>query len=139
MTRPKNRNIRLRIRARYPQDPLKYLKAIEEVFRPKELDIELQEEPASSDKTDETPLFTIPDEQLEQKFVDKARNHLDELAKKAERSKRGKKQKKTSKTRQKVASKRKRIRAWLRSIAKEGYRITVKSFFDALLDKSKPM
>ncbi len=138
MSRLKNRRIKIRIVGREAKDPLRHLEAIEKAFQPKDIEIEIGE--------DDRQLESVADEQLEQNVVDKARERLEELAKETEeasaqgrRKTKKKSKRKGKKCGNETAGKRRSIRRWLKGIAKEGYRITVKSLFEAILDKSQPM
>lgn len=65
--RQTNRKITIRFTCREPKDPRIVLEAVEEVFRPKEVDIEVGSEPN----------FGTPDEQLESQMAEEVRQVLD--------------------------------------------------------------
>lgn len=126
MGRIKNRKIKIRITGRDPKDPLSYFKAIEKAFQPKDIEIEIKDKSEPTNKEDPDS-YTIPNEQLEQKVIEKTKKSLDAKAKK----------KKKSKSSSKVETTRKRITSSLKKLIKEGYRITIKSFFDSVMEKMK--
>lgn len=136
MSHFKKRRVEIHVVPRKSEDSWKFLQTIEITIRGEQVDIEVQEQNTFKNGEVDSHTKNFSDIRLEEEVVDEVRNRLDELAEAAEESK---KQNKISERKKEVSVKRRRIRTWLKEIAKEGYRITVKSFFDALLDKSNPM
>ncbi len=139
MNRFEKRKVKIHIVPRDARDSWKLLRTIEITVRGGQIEIEVQEQNTSENSKADSHAQNFLDIQFEEEVFDEVRNRLDELEEDAERSKIPNKSQEKKDVEKDVSAKRRKIRTWLKEIAKEGYRITVKSFFDSILDKSKPM
>lgn len=105
--RQTKRKVIIRYVGRNPDDPLALLEAVEEVFRPKDIEISVQ---SDDDDTEQS----TPNEQLETKAREAAAQTLDE---RAAEDKRDKKDPEKAK---------KRLRAWIAEKIVVGWKIFVK-------------
>ncbi len=111
--RQTKRKVIIHLKQRNPSDPLPLLQAVEEAYRPREIEI-IVEEP--SDPPDAAP--PIPDEQLETAAREHAAEVLDEQDRRLREAPKGRAAK--------PQSTRRGIRNWLKKWVAAGWRIFVK-------------
>jgi hypothetical protein len=135
MSRPKKRKVNVRFASNNPEDPLRTLQAVEDVFRPAEIDIEVGSRQRDKDdaKDLETTERRIKDEQLETRSRREAQRVLKEKAdsENAERSAKGiPPDAREPKSPKEIVTLRKRVMECMKGLAAGAWCVTVQAVLD---------